>query len=196
MGNPLQDKLHIAFVGFGSNLGDSMQVLAAAWIRLGDDTDVKLIKLSSPFLSDPVGMDSDRRFTNCVGRIETSLAPGELLELLLKIEKESGRTRSHPAGEPEDRILDLDLLYYGTDLIHEKSLVVPHPQINKRLFVLLPMVEIEKSHVDPETGESLVLICRDFYEQMRNGTIEEQKIERSEWDESLFPGVQETIKII
>ena len=179
----METTYHSAFIGFGSNLGDGKQILARAWKRLGEEEGVELTTLSSPFFSDPLGMESDYRFTNCVGRIETSLSPSELLELLFRIEKEFGRTRSHSAGAPEDRLLDLDLLYFSSMTINEENLVVPHPRRMGRLFVLVPMVEIEPTYVDPETQETVVSICKRFYAEMREGTIPEQKIERSMWDE-------------
>jgi len=181
----LQTKYHSAFIGFGSNFGDGKKILASAWKRLGEEESVSLTLISSPFLSDPVDMDSDNRFTNCVGRIETSLTPHELLTKLLTIEKEFGRTRSHPGGKPEDRSLDLDLLYFSKLSIDEDGLVVPHPEVSKRLFTLVPMVEIEPTYVDPLTQKTVVSMCKCFYAQMRDGTIKEQKIERTAWQSQL-----------
>ena len=177
----MQTKYHTAFIGLGSNLGDGKQILVSAWKRLGEEESVSLTLISSPFLSDPVDMDSDNRFTNCVGRIETTLSPRDLLTKLLTIEEEFGRIRSHPAGESEDRSLDLDLLYFSKILIHEDGLVVPHPRVSKRLFTLVPMVEIEPTYVDPLTQQTVVSMCKHFYAQMRDGKIKEQKIERSAW---------------
>ncbi len=167
-------------------MGDGKKTLAKAWRRLGGEDGVALSTLSSPFLTDPVGMDSTNTFTNCVGRIETSLSPGELLTRLLNIEQEFGRTRTSVDGQPEDRILDLDLLYYNAMTINADNLVLPHPRISERLFVLAPMVEIEPTCVDPMTGEDVVSMCRRLFDQLRDGTIAEQKIERSTWDAGLF----------
>lgn len=190
----METKYYSAFIGLGSNLGNGKQLLAKAWRRLGEEESITLTILSSPFFTEPVDMDSDQRFTNCVGRIETSLTPRELLELLLSIEVEFGRIRSHPAGEPKDRSVDLDLLYFSTIIINEEHLIVPHPRITKRLFVLVPMVEIEPTYVDPITQESVVSMCKQFYAQIREGETEEQKIERSAWDEGLFGGDEEELK--
>lgn len=183
----MQTDTNTAYIGLGSNLGDGKQILGDAWLRLGDEEGVELSTLSSPFHSDPVAMDSDRQFTNCVGRIETSLTPAQLLERLLVIEEEFGRKRSRSLGEPEDRSLDLDLLYYGDISTEEENLVVPHPRRNRRIFVLVPMAEIEPTFIDPVTNEDIVSICRRFYHEMREGTIELQKIERVSWEVDL-PG--------
>lgn len=190
----MQNKHHTAFIGLGSNLGNGKQLLAKAWVLLGEEEQIALTILSSPFLSAPVDMASDRQFTNCVGRIETSLTPRQLLELLLSIETEFGRARSQSAGEPEDRLIDLDLLYFSTKIINEEHIIIPHPRISKRLFVLVPMVEIEPTYVDPATQESVVFMCKRFYTQIREGEVEEQKIERSAWDEGLFGGDEGELK--
>ena len=181
-----EKKCYTAFVGFGSNIGDGKQILAKAWKRLGEEDGVELTTISSPFFSDPMGMESENTFTNCVGRLETSLTPAELLKRLLHIEEEFGRQRLQPEGGPEDRSLDLDILYFSTLSINEDDLVVPHPRIRERLFTLVPMAEIEPTYVDPVTKESVVSMCRDIYGRMREGIIEEQVIERSTWDEGLI----------
>ena len=187
--------VHTAFVGFGSNLGDGQRTLADAWLRLGEEDQIDLTILSSPFLSDPLGMESENRFTNCVGRIETTLSPANLLGRLLAIEQEFGRDRSSAQQGMQDRTLDLDILYFSTLIFKEEDLTIPHPRIGERLFALVPMVEIEPTYVDPVAGKSVVNICKDFYAHMREGVISLQTIERAIWKEGLFGPEERSFKI-
>ena len=139
-------------VALGSNLGDRERLLrdaAAALTPFIDD-----IRLSSFYDTAPVGVGDDQpTFLNgaLIGR--TSLSARALLERLLAIEQEFGRTRPHPGAA---RTLDLDLILYGDDVIDEPpTLIVPHPRFRERLFVLEPLAEIAAEWIDPVTGESL-----------------------------------------
>ncbi len=129
------------YIGLGSNLGDSLQVVQESWIRLGTVPGICLGKLSHPYLTEPVGMDSDNWFVNAVGQLQTSLAPRELLHCMHLIEEQFGRVRDSAADGYQDRVLDLDLLLYGQDVL-QGDVHVPHPVMQNRLFVLLPLCEI------------------------------------------------------
>jgi 2-amino-4-hydroxy-6-hydroxymethyldihydropteridine diphosphokinase len=130
-----------AYVGLGSNLGDREQTLRGALRRLAASPAVDIVGVSSFRETDPVGPVSDQpRFLNGAAAIETSLSARRLLELLLEIEAEFGRTREGPPGGP--RTLDLDLLLYGDERIDEPGLRVPHPRLYERPFVLEPLEEL------------------------------------------------------
>lgn len=128
----------IAYVGLGSNLGDGQDNILRAWRRLGEVEGVRLVQLSSPYATEPVGMESACWFTNAVGKIATELAPPALLQECLRIENEFGRDRR----KTRDRRVDLDLLYYDDLVLTAAGLTVPHPGIEKRLFVLAPLAEL------------------------------------------------------
>lgn len=179
----MQNTYFTAFIGLGSNVGDGRKTIRQAWKRLENEGAIRLTTLSSPFFSDPVDMESDNQFTNCVGRIETSLSPVKLLRVLLGIEEEFGRDRTGADQLPRDRTLDLDLLYYSYCVVNEPDCIVPHPRIGERLFVLVPMVEIEPTYMDPVTGESVVSMCRKLYTLLREGKVAEQKIKRGTWED-------------
>jgi 2-amino-4-hydroxy-6-hydroxymethyldihydropteridine diphosphokinase len=137
-----------AYIGLGSNLGNRRKTLLQAWDRLGRIKGVKLLVLSSPYSSEPVGMESANRFLNAVGALRTSLPPEELLEEMLAVEAGLGRKR-RLKNRPEDRTVDLDLLYWGNRVSVGPDLVLPHPEIANRLFVLLPLAELEPGLLHP-----------------------------------------------
>jgi len=174
------------FIGLGSNLGDGMAILAAAWGRIGEEDGIVTVALSHPYASAPVEMTSPYWFTNAVGELETVLAPRQLLNRLLKIEAFFGRTRNEGTQGYQDRTLDLDMLYYGDWTIDAPGLIIPHPRIAERLFVLRPLAEISPGlwssfHIKTirELEESLV-------EQMSQGIIPQQDVICQEWAEVVF----------
>ena len=137
--------MSLVFIGLGSNLGDGRANLRSAWRRLGGQAGITALALSSPYLSEPVGMESAHWFTNAVGIIETSVAPEELLGILLRIETAMGRDRRRGT----DRSIDLDILYYDDLVVSSATLELPHPELHRRLFVLLPMLELAPDHLHP-----------------------------------------------
>jgi 2-amino-4-hydroxy-6-hydroxymethyldihydropteridine diphosphokinase len=137
-----------AYIGLGSNLGCRRENLLQAWARLGEVKGVKLLALSSPYRSEPVGMESTSWFINAVGSLQTSLQPEELLAAMLAVETGLGRKRGL-TGRPEDRSIDLDLLYWGKSICNKPRLILPHPEIANRLFVLLPLAEIGPGVIHP-----------------------------------------------
>ncbi len=147
-----------AWIGLGSNLGESKKTLQQAWEKLGKIPEISLLQLSSPWRTAPIGMESDNWFTNAVGKVSTQFSPEELLTTLLKIEEQFGRHRSTEVVGYQDRTLDLDLLYFGEDGQERRnspSLYLPHRKIGKRLFVLQPLDEIEPNLYDPVTARSV-----------------------------------------
>ena len=145
----------IAYIGLGANLGNCSENLLQAWSRLGKVNGIKLLSLSSPYRSAPVGMESENWFINAVGSLETSLEPFELLREMFVVEKSLGRKRVLD-GIPEDRSLDLDLLYWGERVSDDPWVTLPHPEIAKRLFVLQPLAEIGPGVCHPVTQKTSV----------------------------------------
>ena len=145
-----------AYVGLGANLGDRERTFRAAVDALGDEEGVEVVGLSSLRETEPVGVGEQPRFLNGAVAIETALEAQELLERLLAIEQRFGRMRV--AGEHGPRTLDLDLLLYGDEVIEEPGLVVPHPRLHERRFVLEPLADLDPGLVVPGRGsvESLL----------------------------------------
>lgn len=136
------DSLSIACIGLGSNLGNSRRILCDAWRTLGAHPAIRTLRLSSPYRTEPVNMASANWFINAAGTLETSLTPEELLDTLLALEEQFGRTRRSDDRGYQDRTLDLDLLLMDDRIIQTARLVLPHPEMHCRLFVLAPLAEI------------------------------------------------------
>lgn len=138
---------HTAFIGLGSNLGPSMHILLAAWSALQETPGVETSRLSSPYRSRPIDMDSPHWFVNAVGLIRTSLDPMALLHTLQSLETQFGRRRDPLVHGYQDRPLDLDLLLFDDVHLDTAQLILPHPRMGDRLFVLEPLLEILDSDV-------------------------------------------------
>ena len=135
--------MQTAYIGMGANIpspaGPPEATLAAAADRLSSIG--RLACRSSLYSTEPVGFTDQPRFLNAVVALETELSPAALLAALLRIEREFGRDRS--AGVPNGpRTLDLDILLFGTLVLHESNLDIPHPRLAERSFVLIPLQEI------------------------------------------------------
>lgn len=141
--------VHNAYIGLGSNLGESRSLLRDAWQGLDQHPDIKLQALSSPYRTEPVGMESEHWFINAVGQLDTTLSPETLLDLLLKTEQQFGRIRQPEQEDYQDRTLDLDLLLYAESIIQTDRLTLPHPAMHERLFVLVPLAEIAGQMLHP-----------------------------------------------
>lgn len=130
-----------SYIGIGANLGDREKTLRSAVSALASAPGVELVAVSTFRETDPVGLvTAQPRFLNGAVAVETSLGARQLLELLLRIEADHGRTREGPQGGP--RTLDLDLLVHGDERLDEPGLTVPHPRLHEREFVLEPLGEL------------------------------------------------------
>ena len=127
------------FLGLGSNLGDRKQYLDLAVERFKERDDTRVTKVAEYRATEPYGEYAKYEFLNSCMEIETLLTPEELLELCNKIEQEGERERTVHWGP---RTLDIDILFYNEEIIGTPELIIPHPEIEKRGFVLGPMCEI------------------------------------------------------
>ena len=140
----------MAYVGLGANLGDRQETIEQAVALLAAAEGVELLAVSSLRETDPVGFEDQPRFLNGAAAVETSLTAGDLLAVLLGIERRLGRTREGPRFGP--RIIDLDLLVYGDSVLDEPGLTVPHPRLHERRFALEPLAELAPGLVVPGRG--------------------------------------------
>jgi len=144
-----------AYVGLGSNLGDREAMIRIALDDLARIPGTKVLRASSLYDTEPVGEEEQPHFLNAVAEIDTELTARQLLWNMLLIEKRLGRVRTHRYGP---RTIDLDLLTYGHLVLDEPDLQVPHPEMVKRSFVLVPLLEIDPLATHPVTGEPLVAL--------------------------------------
>lgn len=145
-----------AFVGIGSNLGDREGYLRRALELLAAEDGVEVTAVSTLRETEPVGPVSQGPFLNGAVRIETDLAPRQLLERLLAIEERIGRVRVERFGP---RTIDLDLLVYGDEVIDEPGLTVPHPRLRERRFALEPLADLAPGLVVPGAGPVSALLA-------------------------------------
>lgn len=141
------------FIGLGSNLGDREATIRLALDDLARLPESTLVRASSLYDTEPVGDTRQPRFLNAVVELETELPPARLLWNLRLIEKRLGRVRTYRYGP---RTIDLDLLLYGDQIVNEPGLEVPHREMLKRSFVLVPLVELDPTRVHPVTGRTLL----------------------------------------
>ncbi|MBI5438091.1 MAG: 2-amino-4-hydroxy-6-hydroxymethyldihydropteridine diphosphokinase [Nitrosomonadales bacterium] len=151
---------HIAFIGLGSNLEDPRSQLQRAFAELGGLPETRLVARSSLYRSAPMGYLDQPEFVNAVAKIETTLTPRALLQGLLQIEHRHGRERTFRNAP---RTLDMDILLYDDEQLHEHGLTVPHPQMHLRPFVLQPLLEIAPDAAIPGMGRAVMAFekCRD-----------------------------------
>jgi 2-amino-4-hydroxy-6-hydroxymethyldihydropteridine diphosphokinase len=145
--------MSFCLVALGSNLGDRAALIESAVARLGSEPDIRALVLSSLHETQPVGgAPGQQPFLNAVAAFEADLSPLALLALLQRIEHELGRQRSERWGA---RTIDLDLLLYGDQEIDTPELIVPHPRMAFRRFVVQPAAEVAPQLVHPTTGWSI-----------------------------------------
>lgn len=143
-------------IALGSNLGPSEAILAGAIARLGDHPHIQDLVTSPLYRTAPVGPPQPPYLNGCAC-FATDLAPEAVLALLLAIEAQFGRVRRQRWGP---RHLDLDLLLYGDRVMDQPGLQVPHPRMQDRAFVLVPLMAIAPDWVHPTLGKTITHLCQ------------------------------------
>ncbi len=166
-----------AAIALGSNLGERLEHLCAAVQALANLGDI--VAMSSVYETDPVGGPAQGAYLNAVVVLDTDLSAHELLDHLLAIEQEEGRRRTVRWGP---RTLDLDLLLYGDSVVNDDRLIIPHPRLTERRFVLEPLVEAWPEAATPN-GQTV----RDALEAVQNQTVRRTRL-RLEGRRQTFAG--------
>ncbi len=143
-----------AYIALGSNLGDRKENLKTALKKL-DEKGLKIVKVSSFLETEPYGVKNQPMFLNAVCEVKTNLPPEGLIKLLLSVEREMGRKRCRRWGE---RNIDLDLLFYDDTVLNTQDLILPHPDLQNRDFVLAPLMEIAPGFVHPVLKKTITEI--------------------------------------
>jgi 2-amino-4-hydroxy-6-hydroxymethyldihydropteridine diphosphokinase len=158
---------HIAYIGIGSNLGDKLHHYEKAISEILKTDRHKLLAKSSLFKTRPIGYSFQDWFVNGVIKIETDLEALDLLRKLKNIESHLGRTETFRWGP---RAIDLDILFFDDIEIHTEELQIPHPLIQNRQFVLVPLAEIDRNLIHPVLGKTI--------QELLNDSKEDQGVEK------------------
>lgn len=154
----------ICFIGIGSNLNNPAEQCMEAIHRLSSVSGIKVLRRSSLYRTEPVGFAEQNWFVNTVTEIRTELAPHELLRELQLLEDRMGRVSGQKWGP---RIIDLDILLYGQEIMCDEDLTIPHSELHKRRFVLEPLCEIASYVIHPAFGVSMRGLGTDFMMEMK-----------------------------
>lgn len=145
------------YLGLGTNLGDKEQNLRCA-VQNIEERIGKVISLSAFYLTTPWGFDSENSFLNAAACVETSFSPIVVLHEAKQIELQMGRIHKSVNGVYSDRLIDIDLLIYDNLLLNTEELVLPHPLMAQRLFVMEPLAEIAPSLLHPSLHQTMKVL--------------------------------------
>ena len=131
----------IVYLSLGSNLGDRIGYIQQATSLLGSVENISIIRTSAFYETEPWDMNSENWFVNAVVELKTSLSPQDLLAECKRIENLLGRNEK-TSSDYKDRTIDIDILFYGKEIINEETLTIPHKYVHLRAFTLVPLLEL------------------------------------------------------
>jgi 2-amino-4-hydroxy-6-hydroxymethyldihydropteridine diphosphokinase len=153
---------HTVYICVGSNLGHKLENCHRGVARLTRDASSRLVEESAVYQTEPVDYRDQEWFVNYAVKIETLLGPLDLLDRLKSIERAVGRTRSSVRFGP--RVLDMDIIFYDELVMDHRLLVIPHPRMHKRRFVLKPLCDIDPLIYHPSLGRTVRSLLEDLDE--------------------------------
>ena len=156
----------IVYLSLGSNLGDRVGFVQQATSLLGAHSEINIVATSSFYESEPWQMASDNWFVNAVVQISTTLSPEDLLTECQRIEQFLGRKRNNETTY-QDRTIDIDIIFYDKLILNNERLTIPHKHFHKRVFMLVPMLEIAEDYVHPFFGKTV----ESLYDEIENPEI-------------------------
>ena len=149
---------HIVYISVGSNIGNKLENCRNGIKATGDSVSSEILEVSHYYKTEPVDYTEQDWFVNAVVKIETTLDPFELLIGLKGIQHNAGRVMDKIRYGP--RILDLDIIFYDNDVIKTSVLIIPHPRMHKRHFVLQPMCDIDPNFIHPKLKKSMKYLLK------------------------------------
>jgi len=151
----------IVYLSLGSNKGDRIGYIQQAAGLLAADENITIVRTSAFYETEPWNMNTKTWFVNAVVEIKTKYPPKKLLEVCQNIERQLGR--EHKEGNDyDDRTIDIDILFYNSDIINEGNLVIPHKYVHLRAFTLVPMLELNADFVHPVLNKTIVEMHSDL----------------------------------
>lgn len=145
------------FIGVGSNEGERLENISKAIQAFSSVGGIRLMQMATILETAPIGGPPQGPYLNTVVEIETSLEPAALLAMLKRVESQLGRLPSTERWGP--RPIDLDLLFYDDRIIHEATLILPHPRLHERPFVLEPLSQLAPDLLHPVLGQTIATLC-------------------------------------
>ena len=161
------------FIGVGSNQGDRLALISQAARLLGAAEGVRLLRMATILETEPVGGPPQEPFLNTVVELETARTPQELLVVLKEIERTLGRLPSAVRWAP--RPIDLDLLLYDDRIVNDPNLVIPHPRLHERGFVLEPLSQLASDLIHPVLGQTIGHLLQ----SLKRSNLEDADVRRS-----------------
>lgn len=155
--------MRTAYLGLGSNKGERISYIKKALSEIGKIENTRIVKSSSIYETEPWGVEDQDDYLNSAVELETSLDPENLLKELKNIERKTGRTGNKKWSERE---IDIDLLFYGDEIIDNEFMNVPHSQIENRKFVLIPMNEIAPEFIHPVLKKSITDLLKESKDEL------------------------------
>jgi 2-amino-4-hydroxy-6-hydroxymethyldihydropteridine diphosphokinase len=155
----------VVYLGLGSNIGDKVANCQLALAEIAASNHHHITAVSSLYKTEPIGYRDQDWFINCVAEVSTALQPRPLHAFLQGIEKDMGRQKTFRMGP---RIIDLDILFYGDEVIADTDLIIPHPHLHERGFVLVPLAELAPGLFHPVLKKTI----RDLLKGRGNGGVE------------------------
>jgi 2-amino-4-hydroxy-6-hydroxymethyldihydropteridine diphosphokinase len=152
--------MSIVYLGVGSNIGNRQENCREA-VRMLAENGLTVVRHSSLVETEPWGVADQSRFINMAVEVETDAAPEQLLVILKKIEKNMGRTNAIRWGP---RVIDLDILFYDDLILDTDGLIIPHPLLHERDFVLIPLAEIAPKKIHPRLNKTV----HELYSEVSN----------------------------
>ncbi len=151
----------IVYISFGSNKGDRIGFVQQATSLLGAVEGITIVRASAFYETEPWNMTSENWFVNAAAELKTNLSPKNLLEECQRIEKQLGRERENEDAY-DDRNIDIDILFYGNEIINENNLIIPHKFVHLRAFTLVPMLELAPDFVHPVFNKTITELHNDL----------------------------------
>jgi 2-amino-4-hydroxy-6-hydroxymethyldihydropteridine diphosphokinase len=161
-----------AFLGLGSNLGQREDSIERAVAALAQTPGIVVRRRAGLYETEPVGVCDQPWFLNTVVEIETELSPSELLTVCKQIERSLGRRERMRYGPRE---IDLDILFYDDVVVSEKDLQIPHAQVHRRRFVLVPLAEIAPHHVHPVLHQTVAQLLKNVADRTEVRPLRSQR---------------------